>query len=63
MNFLSSIGAWFASSLGSFNVNPQNFLNNMHYMGQGMLSIFIVIGVIIIVTYLVNKVTTLKKNK
>lgn len=43
------------------NINPMNFLKNMEYMGSGMISIFIVIGIIIIVTYLVNKLTSLKK--
>jgi len=43
------------------NINPANFFSNMHYMGNGMLSIFIVIGVIILVTYLINKITTFKK--
>ena len=47
----------------NFNINPMNFLNNMHYMGTGMISIFVVIGIIIIVTYLVNKLTSLKKQK
>ena len=43
------------------NMNPMKFIENMSYMGTGMLSIFLVIGVIIIVTYLINKLTSLKK--
>ncbi len=35
--------------------NPLNFISNLRYMGIGMLSIFIVIGVIILVTVLLNK--------
>ena len=37
--------------------NPANFLENLRYMGVGMLSIFIVIGVIVLITDLLNKVT------
>lgn len=39
-------------------VNPMNFINNLHYMGKGMLSILIVIGIIILVTMLLNKITS-----
>lgn len=42
-------------------MNPQNFLNNLHYMGKGMLAIFVVIGVIIVVTMLLNKIFSAKK--
>ena len=41
--------------------NPMNFVNNLYYMGVGMLSIFIVIGVIILATVLLNKLTSRKK--
>ncbi|MBQ4087449.1 MAG: oxaloacetate decarboxylase [Clostridia bacterium] len=37
--------------------NPLNFIENLRYMGVGMLSIFIVIGVIVLITDLLNKVT------
>lgn len=40
---------------------PQNFVNNLSYMGKGMLIIFIIIGVIIGATLLVNKVFSKKK--
>lgn len=43
------------------NINPMNFIINLKYMGIGMLGILIVIGVIILVTMLLNKVTS-KKN-
>ena len=36
-------------------MNPLNFVSNLKYMGLGMLSIFIVIGVIALVTVLLNK--------
>ena len=37
-----------------------NFVTNLTYMGQGMLSIFIVIGIIILFVYLLNKFTAKK---
>ena len=36
--------------------NPMNFISNLSYMAVGMVSIFIVIGVIILMTMLINKV-------
>lgn len=43
------------------NFNPMNFVNNLRYMGLGMVSIFAVIGVIILVTVLLNKIFSSKK--
>ena len=40
--------------------NPMNFTNNLHYLAVGLISIFIVIGVIILVTILLNKIFTKK---
>lgn len=37
-------------------MNFNNFLSNLQYMGKGMLGILIVMGVIILVTILLNKV-------
>ena len=37
-----------------FTFHPQNFVENLKYMGLGMLAIFIVIGVIVGITYLLN---------
>ncbi len=42
------------------NINPMNFITNLYYMGVGMLGIFIVIGVIVLLTIFLNKVTTKK---
>lgn len=42
----------------NFEVN--NFVKNLQYMGNGMLAIFVVIGVIILITAILNKLT---KNK
>lgn len=35
---------------------PMNFVYSLKYMGMGMLGIFVVIGVIILATYLLNKI-------
>ena len=43
------------------NINPQEFINNLYYMGIGMLGIFVVIGSIIAVTMILNAVTSKKK--
>ncbi|MEE1006849.1 MAG: OadG-related small transporter subunit [Acutalibacteraceae bacterium] len=40
--------------------NPMNFITNLRYLAVGMVSIFIVIGVIILVTVLLNKIFTKK---
>lgn len=40
---------------------PYNFIENLQYMGIGMLIIFIVIGLIIGATMLINKIFSRKK--
>ena len=35
---------------------PGNFVTNLQYMGIGMLTIFIIIGIIILSTLLINKI-------
>ena len=42
---------------------PVRFVENLEYMGAGMLGIFIVIGLIVITTAILNKVTSPRKNK
>ena len=37
-----------------FTFEPMNFVSNLQYMGIGMLTIFIIIGVIILATGLIN---------
>ena len=39
-------------------INPMNFVNNLGYMGVGMLIIIAVIGIIIGATTLLNKFTS-----
>ena len=34
--------------------NPKNFVDNLGYMGSGMLGIFVVIGIIVTITYILN---------
>ena len=48
--------------MGDIIVNPMNFISNLKYMGFGMLGIFVVIGIIVCVTMLLNKVLA-PKNK
>lgn len=40
---------------------PMQFIYNLRYMGVGMLTIFVVIGVIIGATVLLNKIASKKK--
>lgn len=37
-------------------MNIQNFVTNLPYMGKGMLGILIVMGAIILITVLLNKI-------
>lgn len=43
------------------NFNPVAFIENLKYMGIGMLGIFIVIGVLVGITVFLNYVTKKKK--
>ena len=43
------------------NFQPMNFVNNLDYLLVGMLSIFLVIGLIIVVTVILNKIFSDKK--
>ena len=36
--------------------NPANFVSNLRYMGLGMLGIFVVLGIIILVTLALGKI-------
>ena len=42
--------------MGNMTFNPMAFVENLKYMGQGMLGIFIVIGIIILAVYLLAKI-------
>lgn len=43
------------------NINIMNFVYNLKYMGLGMIGIIIVIGVIILITMFLNKITEKKQ--
>ena len=43
------------------NFNPSNFVDNLGYMGAGMLGIFVVTAVIILLVMLLNRLTQPKK--
>ena len=45
------------------NFSVDRFIYSLQYMWQGMLSIFLVIGVIIASVYLLNKLTSRKKKE
>ena len=38
-------------------INVMNFVSNLYYMGVGMFGIFVVIGVIVALTMLLNHIT------
>ena len=38
----------------------ENFVKNLEYMGSGMLGIFVVIGIIVGITYVLNAITRKK---
>lgn len=38
------------------NINPQAFVENLKYMGLGMLGIFVAIGLIVLMTLILNKI-------
>ncbi len=42
--------------------NPMNFINNLKYMGIGMLGVFMIIAIIMASTYLIMHFTTKKKS-
>ena len=49
------------SDLGNIVFEPHRFLDMLGYMGKGMLVIFVLIGVIILVTLLINKIFSKKQ--
>jgi hypothetical protein len=55
MNFLTALRAA-EETAAQISFQPLNFIENLKYMGIGMLVIFAVIGVIVLTTVLINKV-------
>ena len=43
------------------NFNPSAFIDNLTYMGIGMLGVFMIVGIIIAATYLIGNVTGVSK--
>ena len=60
MKFLNLLAAAAAVTEESSSIifQPGNFLYNLKFMGLGMLVIFVVIGIIILVTMMINKLFT-----
>lgn len=50
-----------ANALDKLTFEPMNFVRMLRYMGTGMLVIFVIIGVIILTTMLVNKIFSKRK--
>ena len=57
LNFLTTVPTEAATEAAEaiLGFEPMNFITNLQYMGIGMLTIFIIIGVIILATGLINK--------
>ena len=41
---------------------PYQFVENLKYMGIGMLGVFMIIGIIVMATYAIGKLTSPKKD-
>ena len=54
MNLLTAFLTATTGGLGNLFFEPSNFVGNLKNMGIGMLVIFVIIGVIILATKLVN---------
>ena len=57
MNFMNILTAAQDTAAGGAQIvfEPANFVTSLQYMGIGMLVIFVVIGIIILTTMLINK--------
>ena len=55
IRFLTAVATTAAAEDPQLVFAPANFLKMLKYMGLGMLVIFVVIGIIILVTLLINK--------
>ena len=50
-----------AATQANLGFEPMNFVDNLQYMGIGMLTIFLIIGAIILTTMLINWIFSRKK--
>ena len=48
-------------SFMALDVDPMNFVENLVYMGKGMLGIIFVMGILIAITTILNKVASKQK--
>ena len=62
LNFLTTVPTEAATEAAEavLGFEPMNFVTNLQYMGIGMLTIFIIIGLIILATGLINKLFSKK---
>ena len=63
LSIISALNVFALSLCAGIEFNPHAFIDNLPYMAKGMLGIFIVIGIIIAITSLLNVVTSGKKKK
>lgn len=63
LSIISALNVFALSLCAGIEFNPHAFIDNLPYMAKGMLGIFIVIGIIIAITSLLNVVTYGKKKK
>ena len=49
--------------MGDLQFNPMSFIDNLKYMGLGMLGVFIVIGIIILAISSLSYITAPKNNQ
>ena len=63
MNFLASLLSAGANAENALNITfePSRFVEMLEYMGKGMLVIFVIIGIIILATVLINKIFSKKQ--
>lgn len=40
------------------NFNPMAFVENLKYMGIGMLGVFMIIGIIVVATYAIDRISS-----
>lgn len=59
LNFMIALSE--QASKINIDFNPARFLDMLGYMGKGMVVIFVLIGVIILTTMLINKIFSQKK--
>ena len=46
--------------MGNFIFEPMNFVSNLKWMGVGMLGVFMIVGIIMIATYIIGSVSNKK---